>query len=261
MDVACQCFVYTRSHDEPVGIKEIADRLGVRRTTVDQWLQRKLLPSSTWTVGGHLRGSGPKSKPGPRRPDARSWRGDGRKDRPRRPEQSRDQQSTNGLACALGRRGLAPSSSRSPVLASPGGNLEAPNTGPAGAQGAVGPRGAQGAQGVAGPTGPTGPAGATGPTGATPTIHGSRLVTGTLVTTPPDPPVGTLLSSVAQCPAGAFLLSGGAIVSTTAGTEAGVKLKSSSPSATSSWQALAQVTGKLPSGQSMTLQAFALCGS
>jgi predicted DNA-binding transcriptional regulator AlpA len=37
---------------EPVGIKEIAERLGVRRTTVDQWLQRKLLPDSTWTVGG-----------------------------------------------------------------------------------------------------------------------------------------------------------------------------------------------------------------
>jgi predicted DNA-binding transcriptional regulator AlpA len=36
----------------PVGTVEIAQRLGVQRTTVDQWRQRKLLPEPDWTVGG-----------------------------------------------------------------------------------------------------------------------------------------------------------------------------------------------------------------
>lgn len=37
---------------DPVGIKEIAERLGVKRTTVDRWLQRKLMPPPTWQIGG-----------------------------------------------------------------------------------------------------------------------------------------------------------------------------------------------------------------
>lgn len=37
---------------DPVGIPEIAVRLGVKRETVDQWRHRKLLPSPRWTVGG-----------------------------------------------------------------------------------------------------------------------------------------------------------------------------------------------------------------
>jgi hypothetical protein len=36
----------------PVGIVEIADRLGVDRNTVDQWRHRGLLPEPSWTVGG-----------------------------------------------------------------------------------------------------------------------------------------------------------------------------------------------------------------
>jgi hypothetical protein len=136
-----------------------------------------------------------------------------------------------------------------------------PEPGPVGARGTVGPQGKQGLQGVAGPAGPAGPVGATGIPGATPTIHGSRLVTGATVQTASSPAVGTLLSDVAQCPANTFLLSGGAIVSTTAGTESGVKLRSSSPGPSSSWRALAVVTGNVPAGQSMTLRAFALCGS
>jgi len=36
----------------PVGAVEIADLLGVGRSTVDQWRQRGLLPEPRWTVGG-----------------------------------------------------------------------------------------------------------------------------------------------------------------------------------------------------------------
>jgi predicted DNA-binding transcriptional regulator AlpA len=37
---------------DPVGTVEIAQRLGVKRATVDQWRQRKLMPEPDWTVGG-----------------------------------------------------------------------------------------------------------------------------------------------------------------------------------------------------------------
>lgn len=36
----------------PVGIIEIAERLGVKRQTVDTWRLRGLLPEPRWTVGG-----------------------------------------------------------------------------------------------------------------------------------------------------------------------------------------------------------------
>ena len=133
--------------------------------------------------------------------------------------------------------------------------------------GAAGPRGAQGARGNTGPqgppgaTGPMGPMGFTGATGAIGTVRSSRLVTGLLAQTAADPPVGTPLSADAQCPSGTFLLSGGATVSTTAGSASGVKLQSSAPAAAPAWNARAVVTGKLPAGEAMTLRAFALCGA
>ena len=37
---------------EPVGLAEIAERLGVQRRTVDRWRERGVLPDPTWTVGG-----------------------------------------------------------------------------------------------------------------------------------------------------------------------------------------------------------------
>jgi predicted DNA-binding transcriptional regulator AlpA len=37
---------------EPVGLAEIAERLGVKRATADIWRNRGLLPEPRWTVGG-----------------------------------------------------------------------------------------------------------------------------------------------------------------------------------------------------------------
>ncbi len=45
----------TNTHNariDPVGIIEIAERLGVARNTVDQWRTREVLPTPRWTVGG-----------------------------------------------------------------------------------------------------------------------------------------------------------------------------------------------------------------
>lgn len=49
---------------DPVGLIEIAARLGVQRNTVDVWRQRDLLPQPDWTVGG---------RPAWNWPTIRSW--------------------------------------------------------------------------------------------------------------------------------------------------------------------------------------------
>ena len=42
----------SRAALEPVGLLEIAERLGVARSTVDKWRIRGLLPEPRWVVGG-----------------------------------------------------------------------------------------------------------------------------------------------------------------------------------------------------------------
>lgn len=37
---------------DPVGIREIAERLGVQRRTIDQWRIRGRMPAPDWMVGG-----------------------------------------------------------------------------------------------------------------------------------------------------------------------------------------------------------------
>jgi hypothetical protein len=40
------------AEDEPVGMTEIADRLGVRLQSAQNWRTRGLLPPARWIVGG-----------------------------------------------------------------------------------------------------------------------------------------------------------------------------------------------------------------
>lgn len=47
-----QAWVSDHRPVDPVGLAEIADRLGVQRQTVDTWRHRGLLPEPRWTVGG-----------------------------------------------------------------------------------------------------------------------------------------------------------------------------------------------------------------
>ena len=49
----CQHSAYSWSVVEPVGVVEIAERLGVTRKAVDQWRARGLgFPAPRWSVGG-----------------------------------------------------------------------------------------------------------------------------------------------------------------------------------------------------------------
>lgn len=160
--------------------------------------------------------------------------------------------------------------------------------GPAGAQGPAGPVGQTGATGPAGPpgpagpegrTGPRGPAGARGPAGPPGTVTGAATVARPLLTTAPDPAVGTALTATSSCPSGEVLVSGGAKVGAVPPANAGtgaanstatptspapgsgdVALESSYPLAKGGWRTVAVVTNTLPAGYSMTLHPYVLCG-
>ncbi len=171
--------------------------------------------------------------------------------------------------------------------------------GPQGIQGPAGPQGRTGAAGPAGPEGPAGPRGATGKQGPAGTIAASSILAKPVMKTAVDPSVGTVLTAVSSCPAGAVLLGGGGQVATanastsakTGGTASGgsststagsgatgagtasgastakstsaenadVALRSSYP-VTGGWETVAVVTSPLPSGQVMTLKPYVVCG-
>lgn len=171
--------------------------------------------------------------------------------------------------------------------------------GPQGIQGPAGPQGRTGAAGPAGkegPAGPAGPRGATGKQGPAGTIAGSSILAKSLVKTGAAPAVGTVLTAVSSCPAGAVLLGGGGQVGTAAASSsaktggaapggsaaspgstgtatasgaatgtpttaanADVALKSSYP-VTGGWETIAVVTSRLPAGQVMTLKPYVVCG-
>jgi len=133
--------------------------------------------------------------------------------------------------------------------------------GPPGATGPAGPAGATGAtgpQGPAGPTGPQGPAGPTGPQGPAGPA-GSTRVLGTPVTSAVNAARHTLVTATATCPSGVLLGGGGQVTTTSANKDRAV-LVASYPSSTTVWTATAVVaTAALGAGQTMTVQAYALC--
>ena len=141
-----------------------------------------------------------------------------------------------------------------------------PESGHAGPRGAAGPSGKQGPAGIEGAAGPVGPTGAAGKqglqgdTGSPGTVRSTEVISGALVQTGPNPPVGTMLSANTQCPARTVLLSGGATVSTGNGIGPNVELRSSSPISSSVWRVVGEVIGLLGTGQVMMLKPFVLCG-
>lgn len=46
------CWVASECTGEPVGLTEIADRLGVKLQSAMNWRTRDVLPPPRWTVGG-----------------------------------------------------------------------------------------------------------------------------------------------------------------------------------------------------------------
>jgi len=141
---------------------------------------------------------------------------------------------------------------------------EACQVGPRGAQGQrglPGPQGIQGLQGIQGPVGAMGKQGVQGPKGTPGTSRSSQVVSGALMQTGANPPVGSVLTATTSCPAQTVILSGGATVTTTGGSSANVALRSSVPVSSSAWRFVAQVTGALGSGQAMTLKPVVVCGA
>lgn len=127
--------------------------------------------------------------------------------------------------------------------------------------GPQGPRGQQGPAGVRGPAGATGPAGPAGKAGKAGTVKKVEVVRPSPDVSAPDPPVGTVLVGRATCPPHTVLLGGGAQVTAPGVTaDRNVELRSSFPLSSTEWQVVAQVTGPLGEGTSMTLKPYLLCG-
>jgi len=134
-------------------------------------------------------------------------------------------------------------------------------SGPRGAVGPTGPTGAQGPRGPKGLTGATGPRGATGATGPAGTVATTKVIEATTLVSAPDPPVGTVLVANTSCPSGDVLLSGGGQASAPGDVaDRRVEIRQSIPLSSTAWQVVAQVTGNLGPGTSMSLKPYVLCG-
>ena len=85
-------------------------------------------------------------------------------------------------------------------------------------------------------------------------------MTGTPVTSGAGVGLGTLVTATVTCPAGKVALGGGARTTVSNGlTEASVALRSSYPSATDTWTAVAVITAGLPLFATATVTPYVLC--
>ena len=85
-------------------------------------------------------------------------------------------------------------------------------------------------------------------------------MTGTPVTSAPNPPRNTTVTATATCPLGKVALGGGARVTTTAAQKERALLTASYPTASDTWTAVGVVAiAALGWGQTMTVTAYVLC--
>jgi hypothetical protein len=85
-------------------------------------------------------------------------------------------------------------------------------------------------------------------------------VTGTPVTSANAVGAGTLVAATATCAAGKVALGGGGRIAVSSGlAESSVSMRSSYPSATNTWTAVAVVSVALPLLTSTTVTAYVLC--
>jgi hypothetical protein len=104
--------------------------------------------------------------------------------------------------------------------------------------------------------GATGTKGATGSAGSS----GSTLVPGTPVVSALGAAQDTLVTATASCAAGKVLLGGGGSVTTTDPQKRKVAMQISQPLTPTTWSVTGAVlAGGLASGQTMAVQAYALC--
>jgi hypothetical protein len=144
-----------------------------------------------------------------------------------------------------------------------------------GSTGDVGPQGPAGEQGPTGPQGPAGPMGEKGEKGDKgepgDSGSGSGGINGTMIVlgapdTYVEPSAGTgvttagvQVTSVATCPDGKTMLSGGAETSTSDSSKYKVALFTSYPSSLTTWTAVATEVSNLTADRTMTVTAFAVC--
>jgi hypothetical protein len=93
-------------------------------------------------------------------------------------------------------------------------------------------------------------------------VTAATAVSGVVVSSTVDPPVGTPVTATVSCPTGKLLLGGGGHVSATGtGNSYNAQVHDSYPLSNNAWRVVAVVTAPLGAGSAMELRPYAICGS